>query len=116
LYHPDYAGIDIDIASPTLEAKGTIAPAIPAIVDYLTSAPHKVILVDNTSANTLAEAYPTFLRRGISIVTPKKKAFSGSYELSILPSRRVRSCIMSLPLELVCLSSPRYTISSRLET
>lgn len=81
LYHPDYAAIDIDTASPTLEAKGTSPPAIPTIVDYLAAAPHKVILVDNTSANSLAEAYPTFLRRGITIITPNKKAFSGSYEL-----------------------------------
>ncbi|KAE8343848.1 hypothetical protein BDV24DRAFT_161150 [Aspergillus arachidicola] len=52
-----------------------------AIIDYLSGAPSKVILVDNTSANSLAEAYPQFLRRGISIITPNKKALSGSYQL-----------------------------------
>lgn len=37
--------------------------------------------MDNTSSEDVAESYPSFLRRGINIVTPNKKAFSGSYEL-----------------------------------
>ena len=41
----------------------------------------KCILVDNTSNQTLAEAYPSFLSDGISIVTPNKKAFSSSLAL-----------------------------------
>ena len=36
-----------------------------------------VVLVDNTSAPSVAEAYPAFLRAGIHVVTPNKKAFSG---------------------------------------
>lgn len=39
------------------------------------------MLVDNTSSQDIAEAYPLFLSRGINIVTPNKKAFSGSYKL-----------------------------------
>lgn len=39
------------------------------------------MLVDNTSNQDVAEAYPTFLRRGISVVTPNKKAFSGGFGL-----------------------------------
>lgn len=39
------------------------------------------MLVDNTSNQDLADAYPLFLKKGISIVTPNKKAFSGSYQL-----------------------------------
>lgn len=51
------------------------------IADYLAKAPQKVILVDNTSNQDLADSYPLFLQKGISIVTPNKKAFSSSYDL-----------------------------------
>jgi homoserine dehydrogenase len=37
--------------------------------------------VDNTSSQDVADQYPNILSRGISIVTPNKKAFSGSYQL-----------------------------------
>jgi homoserine dehydrogenase len=40
-----------------------------------------VVLVDNTSNQDVADSYPDFLKKGISIVTPNKKAFSGSYHL-----------------------------------
>lgn len=51
------------------------------MVEYLATAPEKVILVDNTSSINLAETYPQFLRKGISIVTPNKKGFSDKLEL-----------------------------------
>jgi len=54
------------------------------IHNYLTtsnSTGGKCILVDNTSDQSLAEAYPSFLSEGISIVTPNKKAFSSSLAL-----------------------------------
>ncbi|KAI1472837.1 homoserine dehydrogenase-domain-containing protein [Daldinia caldariorum] len=54
---------------------------LPQVADYLAAAPSKVILVDNTSSQDVADSYPLFLSRGISIVTPNKKAFSGSYKL-----------------------------------
>ena len=38
-------------------------------------------MVDNTSNQSVASEYPTFLRAGISIVTPNKKAFSDSWAL-----------------------------------
>ncbi|MCJ1410208.1 hypothetical protein MMC19_004293 [Ptychographa xylographoides] len=41
----------------------------------------KCVLIDNTSNQKLAESYPSFLSRGISIVTPNKKAFSGPLDL-----------------------------------
>lgn len=37
--------------------------------------------MDNTSNQDVADAYPSFLKAGISIVTPNKKAFSGSLQL-----------------------------------
>ncbi|KAI0407209.1 homoserine dehydrogenase-domain-containing protein [Xylaria palmicola] len=55
--------------------------SLPQVADYLAAAPSKTILVDNTSSQDVADAYPLFLSRGISIVTPNKKAFSGLYKL-----------------------------------
>ena len=49
--------------------------------DYLARAPSHVVLVDNTSNQDVADAYPLFLKKNISIVTPNKKGFSGSYQL-----------------------------------
>lgn len=40
-----------------------------------------VVLVDNTSSEEIASKYPLFLKNGIHIVTPNKKAFSGSLAL-----------------------------------
>lgn len=81
LYNDDYADIDIETALPTLEVKASALPSIANTIEYLAGAPHKVVMVDNTSSGAIAEAYPEFLKRGISIITPNKKAFSGSYKL-----------------------------------
>ena len=51
------------------------------LLKYLASAPGKSVVVDNTSSSDVAAAYPMFLKQGISVVTPNKKAFSGSLEL-----------------------------------
>ncbi|KAF4550890.1 Homoserine dehydrogenase [Elsinoe fawcettii] len=58
-------------------------PVLPTsdIIDYLATAPEKVVLIDNTSSEDLASSYPQFLSKGISIVTPNKKAFSSSLGL-----------------------------------
>ncbi|KAL8717545.1 MAG: hypothetical protein Q9225_005223 [Loekoesia sp. 1 TL-2023] len=50
-------------------------------LDFLSSAPGKCILVDNTSSQDVAASYPDFLRKGISVVTPNKKAFSSDLGL-----------------------------------
>ena len=39
------------------------------------------MVVDNTSNQDVADAYPLFLKKGVSVVTPNKKAFSGSWQL-----------------------------------
>lgn len=80
-YTKDYTGIDIDNALTELATYGQRPPTIQRIVNHLGNAPSPVILVDNTSAQSLADAYPLFLQKGVSIVTPNKKAFSGSYKL-----------------------------------
>ncbi|KAI1387445.1 homoserine dehydrogenase-domain-containing protein [Hypoxylon trugodes] len=73
----------IDIKNVLQELDSSTKPPLnlPQVADYLAAAPSKVILVDNTSSQDVANTYPLFLSRGISIVTPNKKAFSGSYKL-----------------------------------
>ncbi|KAH7324167.1 homoserine dehydrogenase [Stachybotrys elegans] len=51
------------------------------VLNLLETSPHKAILIDNTGAQDVADQYPEVLKRDISIVTPSKKAFAGSYRL-----------------------------------
>ncbi|KAH7359121.1 homoserine dehydrogenase-domain-containing protein [Plectosphaerella cucumerina] len=81
LYENDYSAISPENVLDTLAASSRAPPALPQVVEYLASAPEKVVLVDNTSSQDVADQYPAFLSKGISIVTPNKKAFSGSYKL-----------------------------------
>lgn len=73
----------MDVAGVTeaLSASTKAPLALPKVVEYLAGAPAKAILVDNTSSQDVAELYPLAASRGISIVTPNKKAFSGPYKL-----------------------------------
>lgn len=80
-YHQDYAAIDIDSAYDTLERNGVDLPPIEQTIEFLSKAPKRVVAVDNTSSMALASSYPAFLKKGISIVTPNKKAFSSGYDL-----------------------------------
>lgn len=63
----------------SLTKSGALSPD--DIASFLSSAPGRAILVDNTSDPALASAYPVFLRSGISVVTPNKKAFSSDLSL-----------------------------------
>ncbi|KAJ5477183.1 Homoserine dehydrogenase [Penicillium diatomitis] len=69
-----FAVWDEAVKLPQLVHSNALPPA--EIAAFLSSAPGKAILVDNTSDLTLARAYPLFLERGVSIVTPNKKGFS----------------------------------------
>ncbi|KAI4179799.1 MAG: hypothetical protein LQ346_007121 [Caloplaca aetnensis] len=51
------------------------------VLDFLSSAPGKCVVVDNTSNHDVAASYPSFLKKGISVVTPNKKAFSSDLGL-----------------------------------
>ncbi|TFK95798.1 aspartate kinase homoserine dehydrogenase [Pterulicium gracile] len=42
-----------------------------------------IIVVDNTASEDIARSYPQFLKAGINVVTPNKKAFSGDLSLSV---------------------------------
>ncbi|KAH7045148.1 homoserine dehydrogenase-like protein [Macrophomina phaseolina] len=81
LNSPDYRSLSLTSWESDLAASNTPALNPQQIAAYLGAAPSKVILVDNTSNQDLADAYPLFLKKGISIVTPNKKAFSSSYAL-----------------------------------
>ncbi|KAK8069667.1 Homoserine dehydrogenase [Apiospora phragmitis] len=81
LFKQDYSVIPYESALNDLAASTAAPLDLSKVVDYLAAAPSKVVLVDNTSSQDVANAYPVFLSRGISIVTPNKKAFSGSYTL-----------------------------------
>ncbi|KAJ2903630.1 homoserine dehydrogenase-domain-containing protein [Zalerion maritima] len=81
LYSSDYAPLDMDTCLDSLATSSQSTLNLDGIVDYLGKAPSKVIMVDNTSNQAIAEHYPHFLARGINIITPNKKAFSGSYSL-----------------------------------
>lgn len=81
LYHDDYSPIRLDNALEALSLSSKSSLPLQSVVEYLACAPGKVILVDNTSSEEVANLYPLALSRGLSIVTPNKKAFSGSYKL-----------------------------------
>lgn len=61
------------------------SPALPPaqLVEYLSKRPadSRAVLVDNTSSQDLADAYPSFLQAGVSVITPNKKAFSADLGL-----------------------------------
>ncbi|PFH59965.1 hypothetical protein XA68_11640 [Ophiocordyceps unilateralis] len=81
LYHDDYAEIALDGVIEALAASSRSPPTLPDVIEYLAAAPAKAILVDNTSSQDVADSYPLALSRGVSVVTPNKKAFSGPYQL-----------------------------------
>ena len=51
------------------------------LVEFLMKLPGPSVLVDNTPSAVIAAAYPLFLRSGINIVAPNKKAFSADLAL-----------------------------------
>jgi len=73
--------LSLETWSTDLSASNSPALSIPETLTFLRQINGKCILVDNTSNQALANAYPQFLSHGISIVTPNKKAFSSSMDL-----------------------------------
>ncbi|KAK6457831.1 homoserine dehydrogenase [Scheffersomyces xylosifermentans] len=55
--------------------------SLPDLVTFLKGASRPTILVDNTSSAAIADYYPTFIKEGISIATPNKKAFSSDLKV-----------------------------------
>lgn len=81
LFHEDYTEVPTAGVVSAVAASSRTPPALPELAEYLAKAPAKVVLVDNTSSQDVADSYPLFLSRGVSIVTPNKKAFSGPFSL-----------------------------------
>lgn len=81
IYNEDYSYLTIENSIEALVESPKKPPSPKELLEYISAAPGRIVLVDNTSSEAVAESYPSFLRRGINIVTPNKKAFSGSYEL-----------------------------------
>lgn len=83
LLAPSYTAIPTEwaAAARTQGIKESSALAVDDLAAYLSSAPGRAILVDNTSDPKLAASYPVFLRQGVSVVTPNKKGFSGDLSL-----------------------------------
>ncbi|RDL42009.1 Homoserine dehydrogenase [Venustampulla echinocandica] len=81
LYSPQYKALPFLNLATSLADSTNKPLSLTEIIDFLAAAPAKVVLVDNTSSQDVADSYPQVLSRGISIVTPNKKAFSGSYKL-----------------------------------
>jgi len=70
----DYAPLNLLSWSEDLAVSTTARLGYPEqTLTFLEGAPGPVILVDNTSDESLASAYPQFLSKGIHIVTPNKK-------------------------------------------
>jgi homoserine dehydrogenase len=68
----------------SLLASSSSPPDFPALTTSLASLVSQeagVAIVDNTSSNDVARLYPNWLEKGIHVVTPNKKAFSGDVAL-----------------------------------
>lgn len=76
-----YNGLDPSTIIQTLDESKKPFLDFDEILDFLSNAPGKVVLVDNTASLDLGKQYPKVLKRGISVVTPNKKAFSDTDKL-----------------------------------
>lgn len=94
-----FAGRDNPITADKLSewksvlASSNAAPDLKQLTTRLSSLVkenERVALVDNTSSDAVSSYYPTWLKEGIHVVTPNKKAFSGKKELyeAILEANR----------------------------
>lgn len=67
-------------------SKSSAKPDLPKLLAELTVlTPHgkasRAVVVDNTSSEAVAAFYPEFLKAGIHVITPNKKAWSGELAL-----------------------------------
>ncbi|MCJ1277443.1 hypothetical protein MMC21_005256 [Puttea exsequens] len=74
---PPTSSLNIPAWEHDLSTSTQPALSIPHLLDLLSQFPGAHVLIDNTSDQAIANAYPSILHRGTSIVTPNKKAFSG---------------------------------------
>lgn len=77
LYTSDYSAVDAH----QIDSSTSSLLSLTDLATYLSKAPGKVVLIDNTSNQEVANTYPTFLKHNISVVTANKKGFSSSLRL-----------------------------------
>jgi homoserine dehydrogenase len=77
LYNKDYSPVDPS----SLQSSSSSKLSLDELASYLASSPSPVCLVDNTSNQSVADSYPLFLSKGVSVITPNKKAFSSDLKL-----------------------------------
>ncbi|KAJ3022659.1 hypothetical protein HKX48_005589 [Thoreauomyces humboldtii] len=65
---------------PKLLASASLKPDLAALASHAASL-RPCVIVDCTSSEAVASNYPSWLRSGLNVVTPNKKAFSGTQEL-----------------------------------
>lgn len=73
LYSKDYSPVELSTYE-TAPTQPTLS--LDDLVKFIKGAKKPTVLVDNTSSPAIANYYPTFIKEGISIATPNKKAFS----------------------------------------
>ncbi|KAI8641228.1 homoserine dehydrogenase-domain-containing protein [Parasitella parasitica] len=78
-----YTSLSIDQKS---ELRSTVIASnvqtdLAQFADYLAKSSEHSVIVDCTASEDVANLYPTWLRAGLSVVTPNKKAFSSSLDL-----------------------------------
>jgi homoserine dehydrogenase len=81
LFSEKYEPIRLSSWESDLASSTRAVPSLSQIAEYLSKGSAPVVLVDNTSNEDIANAYPSFLGKNISIVTPNKKGFSSNYKL-----------------------------------
>lgn len=64
----------------TVNATG-VQTDLAQFADYLSKSNEHSVIIDCTASEQVANLYPTWLRSGLSVVTPNKKAFSSSLDL-----------------------------------
>lgn len=67
--------LPVDLQSYKTAAAEPVLP-LEDLATFLKASPKPTILIDNTSNASIADFYPKFIKQGISIATPNKKAFS----------------------------------------
>ena len=73
LISKDYLPLDLQTYQ-TAPAQAVLPLA--ELAAFLHASPKPAVLIDNTSNAAIADFYPEFVKQGISIATPNKKAFS----------------------------------------
>jgi homoserine dehydrogenase len=72
----DYKPIDLSNWKSAVDSASQENLSSENLIKYLQKSPAPVILIDNTSDESIASTYSDFIKAGISIATPNKKAFS----------------------------------------